>query len=63
MLIDDLAGALSSRGEARTNLDEQLNASFETGNVSSIRETPQEREARLRPGWGHDPASQNQWRR
>ena len=34
----------------------------EAANVTSITETPLERQERLRATWGHDPAAQAQWR-
>ena len=69
LAVDDMAGAMMSREEARQRMDEHLLDPFSVkpdlgaASVTNITETRQERQERLRKTWGHDPAAQNQWRR
>lgn len=59
LTIDDLVDGETSRRAARVKVDRYLNTG--SAEIIPIKETPQEKEARLRPNWGNDPAAQARW--
>lgn len=70
LAIDDLCTSGASRFAVRERLDYFLETgeapktiTSATGSqVTSIKETPQERQERLRASWGHDDDAQRRWR-
>jgi hypothetical protein len=57
--IDDLVDGETSRRAARVRVDRYLATG--SADVIPIKETPQEKEERLRPNWGNDPNAQARW--